>query len=136
MIAPAIHLGVCNSVLSAICSCRRCVALGLCYGCLFIIILEGVFGFLDLGTTAMFLPMEDDSFSAPITVPGSIPAFGEDYSTLYVSINPQHLHTCLVGILWKSDFMIYGERGCIISKMTYPRNKSQHLLYIALDVHM
>ena len=85
-----------------VCSCRRYV--GLCYGCLFIIILEGVFEFRNLGTTAMFLPTEDDSFSAPITVPGSIPAFGEEYSTLYVSINPQHLHTHLVCMLWRSDF--------------------------------
>ena len=41
--------------------------------------------YLDLGTNVMYLRMVDDSFSAPISVPGQIPVFGQVYSNVYVS---------------------------------------------------
>ena len=44
-----------------------------------------VLQYLDLGSNAAQLSMEDDSFSSPIMVPGQIPFFNENYSSLFVS---------------------------------------------------
>jgi hypothetical protein len=39
---------------------------------------------LDIGSNVVYLPVEDDGVSEPITVPGGITVFGQSYSALYV----------------------------------------------------